>query len=147
LYGVDLFNQGYYWEAHEVWEELWHACGRSGQTGTFLKGLIKLAAAGVKAREGKALGVRDHARRAAELFQQTAGDSGGRDSRYLGLGLEDLIRWSLAVAARPPTRGADSSVQVVFDFILRPSPVESSASGLQPPSQAGKPSDPGGVES
>ncbi|HEX5103310.1 MAG TPA: DUF309 domain-containing protein, partial [Pirellulaceae bacterium] len=46
LYAVDLFNQGYYWEAHEAWEALWHACGRKGPTADLLKGLIKLAAAG-----------------------------------------------------------------------------------------------------
>src|SRR5437879_3265888 len=39
LYGLDLFNHGYYWEAHEVWEGLWIACGRSGITADFLKGL------------------------------------------------------------------------------------------------------------
>src|SRR6185295_8264016 len=48
LFACDLFNQGYYWEAHEVWESLWVACGRRGATADFLKGLIKLAAAGVK---------------------------------------------------------------------------------------------------
>ena len=30
LFGIDLFNHGYYWEAHEVWEGLWHAAGRAG---------------------------------------------------------------------------------------------------------------------
>src|SRR5918994_4594460 len=67
-YGVDLFNHGFYWEAHEAWESLWHAAGRSGATADFLKGLIKLAAAGVKAREGRAAGVQSHAQRAIELF-------------------------------------------------------------------------------
>src|SRR5208282_3835567 len=43
LRGLDLFNYGYYWEAHEVWEGLWNACGRSGMTADVLKGLIKLA--------------------------------------------------------------------------------------------------------
>src|SRR5512147_3198710 len=38
LFGCDLFNHGYYWEAHEVWEGLWKACGRSGTTADFLKG-------------------------------------------------------------------------------------------------------------
>jgi predicted metal-dependent hydrolase len=68
-YGVDLFNHGYYWEAHEAWERLWHAAGRSGNEADHLKGLIKLAAAGVKAREGNVDGVRRHARRAGELFR------------------------------------------------------------------------------
>ena len=46
-----LFNAGYYWEAHEAWESLWHMAGRVGPLADFLKGLIKLAAAGVKLRE------------------------------------------------------------------------------------------------
>src|SRR6202171_6004569 len=51
LCGLDLFNHGYYWEAHEAWESLWHACGHKGLVADFLKGLIKLAAGGVKKRE------------------------------------------------------------------------------------------------
>jgi len=69
LYGIDLFNYGYYWEAHESWEALWHATGRKGSKGDFFKGLIKLAAAGVKVCEGNPAGVIRHALRAKELFQ------------------------------------------------------------------------------
>jgi uncharacterized protein len=68
LYAVDLFNHGYYWEAHEAWESLWHEAGHHGQTGDFLKGLIKLAAAGVKSREGNAAGLRRHLQRGQELL-------------------------------------------------------------------------------
>lgn len=68
LYAIDLFNHGYYWEAHEAWEALWHAAGRRGLTADLLKGLIKLTAAGVKSREGRPAGVRQHAARAAELL-------------------------------------------------------------------------------
>lgn len=68
LRGVDLFNGGFYWEAHEEWERLWHAAGRFGPTADFLKGLIKLAAAGVKAYEQRPAGVRRHAQRALELW-------------------------------------------------------------------------------
>src|SRR5438132_6902310 len=68
LYGCDLFNHGYYWEAHEAWESLWHAAGRRGPVAILLKGLIKLAAAGVKIRQGRADGARSHAARARELF-------------------------------------------------------------------------------
>ena len=68
-FGFDLFNHGYYWEAHEAWERRWVAENRQGALADLLKGLIKLAAAGVKARAGKPAGVRRHARRAEELFQ------------------------------------------------------------------------------
>src|SRR6516165_5519584 len=65
LRGLDLFNHGYYWEAHEAWEGLWLAAGRAGTTADFLKGLIKLAAAGVKSREGRPAGAVSRARRGA----------------------------------------------------------------------------------
>jgi uncharacterized protein len=73
LWAIDLFNHAFYWEAHEAWEGLWHAAGRRGPTADFLKGLIKLAAAGVKAREGRLEGVRLHAGRAAQLLEPTRG--------------------------------------------------------------------------
>jgi hypothetical protein len=76
-YGVDLFNHGYYWEAHEAWEGVWHACGRQGKLADFLKGLIHLAAAGVKSREGNSKGVMKHAERAKELFEIVGNSSLG----------------------------------------------------------------------
>ncbi len=74
LFAIDLFNAGYYWEAHESWERLWLAAGRAGPVAALLKGLIKLAAAGVKAREGNLAGVRRHTIRAAELLSISEGD-------------------------------------------------------------------------
>jgi hypothetical protein len=68
LFAIDLFNQGYYWEAHEAWESLWHACRRTGPVADLLKGLIKLAAAGVKSREGRPKGVKQHVARSLELL-------------------------------------------------------------------------------
>jgi predicted metal-dependent hydrolase len=41
--GVELFNAGRFWEAHEAWEELW--LKESGDEKQFLQGLIQLAAA------------------------------------------------------------------------------------------------------
>jgi hypothetical protein len=86
LYAADLFNHGFYWEAHEAWESLWHAAGRSGVVATWLKALIKLAAAGVKAREGNSAGVARHASRARELLAEMA-DSLPKDAadRFAGL--------------------------------------------------------------
>ena len=100
LYALDLFNHGYYWEAHEVWEGLWHACGRSGSTADFLKGLIKLAAAGVKAREGRAAGVRRHAERAGELFE--AASRTRRATTVLGLDVKRLVAAASEIASKTP---------------------------------------------
>ena len=30
LWGLDLFNHAYYWEAHEAWEGLWQVADRDG---------------------------------------------------------------------------------------------------------------------
>jgi hypothetical protein len=69
-YGIDLFNHGFYWEAHEAWEALWHAAGRRGAIALWLKALIKLAAAAVKLREGNAYGAAHHARRSQQLLAE-----------------------------------------------------------------------------
>ncbi|MGC3970647.1 MAG: DUF309 domain-containing protein [Pirellulales bacterium] len=98
-HGVDLFHAGYYWEAHEAWEALWHAAGRSGPTADLLKGLIKLAAAGVKVLEGVPTGVASHARRAAELLDQAA--TGGITT--IGqTSVAELAQAARKVAAAPP---------------------------------------------
>lgn len=86
LEGIDLFNHGYFWEAHEAWERLWIAAGRRGEVAAFLQGLIKLAAAGVKHREGRLDGVRRHARRAAALFASLDAET------YAGLDLGGLLK-------------------------------------------------------
>jgi predicted metal-dependent hydrolase len=41
--GVDLFNTGRYWDAHEVWEHEWMP-DRKGPDSGFYKGLIQVAA-------------------------------------------------------------------------------------------------------
>jgi hypothetical protein len=120
LRGFDLFNHGYYWEAHEAWEGLWHAAGRTGLLADFLKGLIKLAAAGVKVRQGKPRGVASHAGRAAALFAHVAGAFGG--GRFLGLAPADLADFARQVEATAATPRADRDAPVVavFDFVLSP---------------------------
>lgn len=121
-FAVDLFNHGYYWESHEVWESLWHASGRRGTQADFLKALIKLAAAGVKAREGRPEGWRRHLQRAYELLAQTRQQAGSASPRYFGLELAELM--AAVVRARdagaPPDAAAEDAVRAVFPFQLSP---------------------------
>ncbi|TIS21466.1 MAG: DUF309 domain-containing protein, partial [Mesorhizobium sp.] len=63
LWGLDLFNHGYYWEAHEAWEGLWQVADRGAPLRTLFKGLILFSAAGVKIREGKQAAAMRHAGR------------------------------------------------------------------------------------
>ena len=85
--GVDLFNHGFYWEAHEAWEGLWRDPATQQLTSDWLKALIKLAAAAVKAREGNPRGVERHARRAMELVDVVAGQLPGDATHYCGLSI------------------------------------------------------------
>ncbi|HEV3122581.1 MAG TPA: DUF309 domain-containing protein [Isosphaeraceae bacterium] len=119
LRGATLFNAGFYWEAHEVWEGLWHAHGRRGPTADLLKALIKLAAAGVKVREGQPAGVATHARRAAALLENVRAQFG---DRYLGLDLGALATCARALEANPPvaTASAGATVARVLDFAIAP---------------------------
>ncbi len=119
LRGIALFNAGYYWEAHEAWESLWHAHGRTGSTADVLKGLIKLAAAGVKVRQRQRHGVVTHARRAAALFTAARERAG---PAQLGLDLDAWIETAEAVAAAPPDDHAPwgAAVSRVFAFRIEP---------------------------
>lgn len=52
LFGIDLFNYGYWWEAHEALEAAWVAAGRKTVTGLFIQGLIQIAVAHLKKFQG-----------------------------------------------------------------------------------------------
>lgn len=121
LRGIDLFNQGFYWEAHEAWEAVWNAAGRQGTVADFIKGLIKLAAACVKAREGSAIGVARHATRGGKLFLSVQA-SLAAESSMMGLSLTELgeIALCLAAAADRMVNTSDEPVVVVHDFLLVP---------------------------
>lgn len=59
--GLDLFNHGYFWEAHEAWEEPWQGLRRDSAEALHLQGLIRLAAAALKLVMEEAAGVAAHA--------------------------------------------------------------------------------------
>ena len=101
LTAVDLFNAGFYWEAHETWEGLWVAAGRKGLLADFLKSLIKLAAAGVKAREGQINGVQRHARRAVELLLSIRSERPAAEANYCGLNLDKIFLCVQSLAEKP----------------------------------------------
>jgi hypothetical protein len=122
LLAVDLFNLGYYWEAHEEWERLWRASGPETTVGRFLKGLVKLSAAGVKVRENSIHGVRRHAASAGEVFADVAAEIS--DDRYCGLEFTTL-QFAADRAAQLSYRHdlpAGAPIRV-FPFLLQPEPM------------------------
>lgn len=85
LFGIDLFNEGYWWECHEVLEALWHAAGIGSPAGHVLQAVIQCAASHLKTRTGQLSGGRrllKHAHKHAVWAEQ----------RALGLDLPALLR-------------------------------------------------------
>lgn len=53
LYGCDLYNRGFWWEAHEAWEAIWQIAGRESPERAGLQGLIQLANCHLKLYMGR----------------------------------------------------------------------------------------------
>jgi predicted metal-dependent hydrolase len=77
LFGVDLFNAGYYWEAHTFWERLWTVANEGIEPGVrdFLQGLVQLAAACLKRRQGELSGARKLVTRAKASFRRAVSEA------------------------------------------------------------------------
>jgi hypothetical protein len=87
-FSLDLYNYGYFWECHVYLEALWNTHKRKGAVADFLKGFIKLGAAGVKINLEEHELAREHYCRARELFLKVQSAEG---SIFLGFNLLDLI--------------------------------------------------------
>jgi uncharacterized protein len=55
-HGIDLFNQGRFFECHEAWEEIWKRS--DGEVKQFYQGLIQAAVAILHAQRGNLEGAR-----------------------------------------------------------------------------------------
>ena len=97
--GAELFNAGYYWEAHEVWEGLWHADGPPGSDGGRGQGPDQ-------ARRGRRQGARRaSARRAHPLppRRRVVCQTAAQGRRHqLGLDLELWANRASEIAENPP---------------------------------------------
>lgn len=100
LYGLDLFNNGYYWESHVWWEALWNEAGRKGDMADFLKGLIKLGACGVKLALGQESVSQGHIDRALELLEPLK----NQQKFFCGIDLAELINECRSLSEEKPFR-------------------------------------------
>lgn len=119
LYGVDLFNYGYYWEAHEVWEGLWNAHKREGYTADFLKALIKMSAAGVKVKQGQPRGITEHSLAAQAIFKNIENMTG--KEFFLGINLDWIITFIDRIVENVKSEKFNDKMetQIVFDEYIR----------------------------
>ncbi len=85
LYGIDLFNHGYWWEAHEALETVWLAAGHKSTTcGKFVQGLIQLAGSQLKRFSKEPRGAQSLTRSGIEKLSLVKGI-------YLGIEVKSLI--------------------------------------------------------
>jgi predicted metal-dependent hydrolase len=86
LYGVDLFNRFYFWEAHEAWEGLWAAVEGGSSASLLLQGLIQIAAALLKTHMGVLSAARALSSEGLDKLQRAA----ATHPRLLGLDLQSV---------------------------------------------------------
>jgi predicted metal-dependent hydrolase len=80
--GIRLFNEEYFFEAHEVLEDVWKQ--EHGEPRLFLQGLIQISAAYHHYQNGNLIG-------AATLLQRGADKIRKYPGRYLGIDVETLV--------------------------------------------------------
>ena len=82
-WGLDLFNGGFYWEAHETWEALWMQANADTACRFYLQGLIQFAAAMLKSRRGQWRSFDSLYSRASEKFSGAAVGEGYEEISWL----------------------------------------------------------------
>lgn len=89
--GVDLYNSAHYFEAHEVWEEVWLRAEREDRH--FYQGLIQITAAFVHLQRNEYPGL-------VKLLQEGLNKLVRYPDTYKGLDLTALIRGAKACRDR-----------------------------------------------
>ena len=111
LYGVDLYNHGYLWEAHEAWEGLWHQAKHDEVQAQHLQGLIQCTAAALKVPLEQPRGL-------AKLSQAGLGRLefviGERGPTYMGVDLIDFVEAFRSFAGSSPG-SADERPRLVLN--------------------------------
>lgn len=93
LRGVDLWNHGFLWEAHEAWERIWRAPFDDRQA-DFVRGLIQCAAAGLKLAIARPRSAERLFRAGLERIERAA-----TEGRYMGLDVRAFASGLRAFAA------------------------------------------------
>lgn len=79
--GIDLFNQGRFFECHEAWEEVWK--GADGELKLFYQGLIQAAVAILHAQRGNLEG-------AQSVYEKASAKLDAIPQEHMGLAIGEL---------------------------------------------------------
>jgi len=94
LAGIELFNRGEFFEAHEVWEDVWRAAPEAEKK--FLQGLIQVAVAFHHHSKGNLAGARS-------LLERGRRNLAGYPENFGGINLSSLLQllagWQAALSA------------------------------------------------
>jgi len=92
--GIDLFNEGRFFECHEAWEEIWKRS--DGDTKLFYQGLIQAAVAILHAQRGNLEG-------AKSLYEKARAKLDPIPAHHLGVAVDEM-RAALAEFIEVATR-------------------------------------------
>ncbi|MCY3000891.1 MAG: DUF309 domain-containing protein [Planctomycetota bacterium] len=99
LFGADLYNHGFFWEAHEVWEGLWHSAKHDPRQADFLQSLIQCSAACLKIPMQQPAGLEKLSTNALTRLERISRETKGS---YMGLDLADFVpRFRSFASSRP----------------------------------------------
>ena len=93
-HGIELFNQGRFFECHEAWEEIWKRS--DGEVKLFYQGLIQAAVAILHAQRGNLEGARS-------LYEKASAKLDPIPPEHMGLAIAELrieLRRFIEVASR-----------------------------------------------
>ena len=93
--GLGLYAAGDHWHAHEAWEALWLRRKDSSE-GDFLRAVIQVAAAMVKAEQGNMAGVRKNLAKAVANLERAPERCRAIDTRALAAACALCIRHAQA---------------------------------------------------
>ena len=114
LFAVDLYNHGYWWECHEVFEALWRAAGPRSRAGgparragrkdpdeaSFFQGLLQVAAANLKRAMGRREGAASLGRKGLARLERFEGVHRGLDVTAFA---RETRAWLAGERERPPS--------------------------------------------
>lgn len=111
LWGADLYNHGYLWEAHEAWEGQWHASKKDEVQAKHVQGLIQCAAACLKITMGEPRGAGRLCQNGTDKLTWVAEQAG---PSYMGLDLIEFVAEMRAFIASEPETNEDRP-RIEFD--------------------------------
>jgi hypothetical protein len=100
LFAVDLYNYGFWWECHEVFESLWRAAGTRTREGAFFQGLLQVAAANLKRAMGRQEGAASLGRKGLARLERFEGVHRGLDVTAFA---RETRAWLAGARERPPS--------------------------------------------